>query len=112
MKSEMPDLNLFMMCEKLNDEALISHVMKGVDAREFPVFLHTQLGSYRAIKLYSDFGFALLTDDIIGLRENHLQRCLPILQEYMPHKDFEKLSFAKAPKFFLEAVSKSQDNRF
>ena len=31
--------------------------------------LHTHPSSYRAIKLYSDMGFKLLTDPIIGTRQ-------------------------------------------
>ena len=57
------------------------------------VFLHTQPSSFRAIKLHSDFGFAFLTDPIIGYRKNDLEECLTILKEHMPQKDFEKLQF-------------------
>ncbi len=44
--------------------ALLSTVMNGLAQEEYPVFLHTQPSSYRAIKLYTDFGFALLTDPV------------------------------------------------
>jgi len=92
--------------------ALLSIVMKSIDKNDYPVYLHTQPASYRAIKLYSDFGFALLTDPVIGYRKNDLEECLPILKEYMPQRDFEKLRFAKAPVDFLEAVKSSSVNQF
>ena len=49
--------------------ALLSEILKDAD---YPVYLHTQPTSARAIKLYSDFGFKLLTDPIIGYRKNEL----------------------------------------
>ena len=79
---------------------------------ELPVFLHTQPGSYRAVKLYSDFGFELLTDRMVGRRENHLREFLPILQKYMPPSDYQALRFAKAPLEFLQTVSSSDISEF
>lgn len=84
--------------------ALLSIVMKNISDNEFPIFLHTQPGSYRAIKLYSDFGFYLLSDSVIGNRKNDLEECLPILKKYMPHQDFKNLRITESPKTFLEAV--------
>lgn len=92
--------------------ALLSNVMSNIEDKDYPVFLHTQPESYRAIKLYSDFGFALLTDPIIGHRRNDLEECLPILQKVMPKGDFEKLQFAKAPDYFLDAVKSSKISEF
>lgn len=92
--------------------ALFSVVMNSLAANDYPVYLHTQPSSYRAIKLYSDFGFALLSNTIIEYRSNDLEECLPILKTYMPQKDFEKLQFAKAPEDFLEAVKSSCINKF
>jgi ribosomal protein S18 acetylase RimI-like enzyme len=91
---------------------LLSIVMNSLADNDYPVYLHTQPSSYRAIKLYSDFGFALLSDPIIGHRSNDLEECLPILRTHMPQKDFEKLEFAKAPEDFLEAVKSSSINQF
>jgi hypothetical protein len=34
-----------------------------VTVHEYPVYLHIQPSSFRAIKLYSDFGFSLLSGD-------------------------------------------------
>lgn len=84
--------------------ALLSRVMKDLPAEDYPVFLHTQSESFRAVKLYTDFGFALLTDPVIGNRKNDLEESLPILKELMPKEEFDKLQFTSAPKEFLEAV--------
>lgn len=92
--------------------ALLSIVMKGLSESEYPIFLHTQPSSYRAIKLYSDFGFCLLSDPVIGDRQNDLEECLPILQKYMPRSDFEELKIARAPQFFLDAVCSTNINEF
>ncbi len=92
--------------------ALLSVVMKRLSQCEYPIFLHTHPSSYRAIKLYSDFGFCLLSDPIIGNRQNDLDECLPILQNFMPHSDFEKLETAQSPQFFLNAVRCSDIEEF
>ena len=92
--------------------ALLSIVMRSIKENDYPVFLHTQPSSFRAIKLYSDFGFAFLTDPIIGYRQNDLDECLPILRAHMYQSDFERLQFSKAPVGFLEAVKTSSINQF
>jgi ribosomal protein S18 acetylase RimI-like enzyme len=92
--------------------ALLSFVMNDIKEMDYPVYLHTQPSSFRAIKLYSDFGFEILTDPIIGYRQNDFAECMPILKKYMLQKDYEKLQFAKAPKTFLEAVMSSKINEF
>ncbi len=92
--------------------ALLSVVMKSLSLNDYPVYLHTQPSSFRAIKLYTDFGFALLTDSIVGNRKNDLEECLPILKAHMPKADFEKLRFEKAPDIFLEAVKSSEIEQF
>ncbi|GIN72924.1 hypothetical protein J14TS2_33990 [Bacillus sp. J14TS2] len=92
--------------------ALLSIVMESLSEEDYPLFLHTQPSSYRAIKLYSDFGFSLLSDPIIGKRHNDLEECLPILAHYMPKSDFENLRIAQAPQFFLDAVDSTDINEF
>ncbi|OPA75226.1 GNAT family N-acetyltransferase [Paenibacillus selenitireducens] len=87
--------------------ALLSIVMRDLSSGEYLVFLHTQPSSYRAIKLYSDFGFDLLSDPVIGNRKNDLGECLPILQAYMPAKAYQGLRTTEAPAFFLEAANSS-----
>jgi len=84
--------------------ALLSLLMKDLSQEEYPVYLHTQPGSYRAIKLYADFGFHLLSDAVIGNRVNDLKECLPILQQYMPSDVFGRLMISTAPAYFLESL--------
>jgi len=92
--------------------ALLSIVMKSLSENEYPLFLHTHPSSYRAIKLYSDFGFCLLSDPVIGNRKNDLNECLPILQKYMPYSNLKKLKTTRAPHFFLDAVRGSDKEEF
>ena len=92
--------------------ALLSIVMRTFTVDDYPVYLHTQPGSFRAIKLYSDFGFALLTDATIGYRRNEWVEALPFLQAHMFPRDYEKLKFARAPKEFLAVVQTSDLNQF
>lgn len=92
--------------------ALLSIVMKSFGDRDYPIFLHTQPGSFRAIKLYSDFGFVLLTDATIGYRQNELADALPYLQAHMFPDAFHRLRFARAPNEFLAAVKSSPINQF
>ena len=92
--------------------ALLSAVMKDIPEEDYPVYLHTQPGSYRAIKLYTDFGFALLTDKQVGFRENELEIGLPYLREKMPERDFARLRFERAPEDFLQAVKSSPVSQF
>ena len=80
---------------------LFSEIMKKA---EFPVYVHTHPLASRAIKLYSDFGFRLITDPVIGYRENNLQDSLPYLKKVLPQKDFEKLRKTNANSALLEAA--------
>jgi hypothetical protein len=80
--------------------------------KDYPIYLHTQPSSYRAIKLYADFGFTLITDPMIGNRKNDIEECLPILKENMPKEYYKKLSTTKAPKEFLQIVNNSLINEF
>lgn len=92
--------------------ALISYVMAALPEKEYPVFLHTHPLSYRAIKLYADLGFDIITDPVIGNRTNDIAECLEILQKYMSISHFRKLKFVQAPQFFLEAVNSSEVEEF
>jgi GNAT superfamily N-acetyltransferase len=85
--------------------ALLTKVMRSLSLSDYPVLLHTQPDSDRAIKLYSDFGFKLLTDARVGKRTNHIKDCLPILKNTMPKKDFDNLKFTTAPKPILDFLS-------
>lgn len=92
--------------------ALMTYIMQAVAAEDYPVFLHTQPGSFRAIKLYSDFGFKVLTDPVIGVQENHWEECLPILEKIMPVEDFENLDFTLAPTWFIQTLESVVHNNF
>lgn len=92
--------------------ALFSIIMRDLKKEDYPVYLHTQPASYRAIKLYSDFGFALLAGEKFGSRKNDLDEYLPILKELMPEKDFQKLKIAKAPKEFEDFLSEQTTIQF
>lgn len=92
--------------------ALLSLIMRDLSPEDYPIYLHTQPESYRAIKLYADFGFELLTDPVIGLRENDLTECLPILKAYMPEKDFLTLKTTQAPASFIECMAQFDTNQF
>ena len=92
--------------------ALLSIILKELKEEDYPVYLHTQPESFRAIKLYSDFGFKLLSDPIIGPRMNDLEECLPILEKHMKREDFNKLHIVKAPNYFLNILETVKDNQF
>ena len=84
--------------------ALLSLLLKDLPEADFPIYLHTQPGSYRAIKLYADFGFCLLMDEFVGNRKNEIVECLPILEKYMPKRDFKNLQKCTAPKHFIHQL--------
>ena len=87
--------------------ALLTVMMKDLTNEDYPVYLHTHPSSFRAIKLYSDFGFCFVSDPVIGPRNNDIYECLPILEKYIPEKDFKKLKIIKASRELLEAASSS-----
>jgi GNAT superfamily N-acetyltransferase len=82
--------------------ALLSEIIKDKD---LPIYLHTQPTSARAVKLYSDFGFKLITDPIIGERKNDLADSLPHLQKVLPESDYAGLQFTEADAELLAAAS-------
>jgi ribosomal protein S18 acetylase RimI-like enzyme len=92
--------------------ALLSIVMQELAMRDYPIYLHTQPSSFRAIKLYSDFGFSLLSGDRFGTRSNDLDECLPILEQFMPQEYFQKLRIIAAPKEFEDTLNKYESNQF
>jgi ribosomal protein S18 acetylase RimI-like enzyme len=92
--------------------ALLSIVMQQLQPNDYPVYLHTQPASFRAIKLYSDFGFALLSGSKFGMRNNDLDECLPILAKFMPKEYSHKLKITIAPKDFEDTINKYDTNQF
>jgi len=71
---------------------------------KYPIYLHTHPTANMAIKLYSDFGFKLITDPVVGYRENNLQESLPYLKEVLPERDFANLQTTKANPELSEAA--------
>ena len=92
--------------------ALLSIIMRKLEMCDYPVYLHTQPSSFRAIKLYSDFGFSLLSDDKFGIRKNDLEECMPILEKFMQKEFFQELRITAAPKEFIDAMDKYNTNQF
>ncbi len=92
--------------------ALLSKVMKQFEEKDYPVFLHTQPGSFKAIKLYSDFGFCLLKGEQVGTRTNDLEKCLPILEKFIPEKDYKKLKFVDSPASILSDLENERNIQF
>ena len=86
--------------------ALLTYVMQSIEPGEYPVFLHTQPSSFRAIGLYSSFGFQMVTNETFGYRKNDYKACLPILKEFMTEDAFRNLTFTKASSYF-DAIAKS-----
>ncbi len=84
--------------------ALLSAIMRRFDSQDYPIHLHTQPGSFRAIKLYSDLGFQLLRGGRLGTRMNELEMCLPILKEFMSKKDFEGLEIIDTPDYLIRLL--------
>jgi ribosomal protein S18 acetylase RimI-like enzyme len=92
--------------------ALLSILFQDLTDADLPIYLHTQLESFRAIKLYSDFGFELLTDPRIGQRDNHIEQCLPYLKEVMPKQDYDQLRFTTAPAAFIAGMAEQVEDQF
>jgi RimJ/RimL family protein N-acetyltransferase len=92
--------------------AILSAVMRRFDNIDYPIYIHTQPGSYRAIKLYSDFGFQLLRGGQLGTRTNELEKCLPILKELMPQKDFESLKIIDTPDSLIKLLKNETTVQF
>ena len=88
---------------------LFSEIMR---TAEYPVYVHTHPIANRAIKLYSDFGFKLITDPVVGYRQNDLHESLPYLKEALPAKDFENLQTTEANPELLEAALLSEFAEF
>ncbi|NLT43645.1 MAG: GNAT family N-acetyltransferase [Anaerolineae bacterium] len=72
--------------------ALVSQLMRDLPQSDYPVYLHTQPASYRAVKLYSDLGFDLVAPPgSIDGRPNELAEALPYLERHLRPEDFRRL---------------------
>lgn len=92
--------------------ALLLIIMQEIENNDYPIYLHTQPSSFRAIKLYSDFGFSLLSDAQFGTRRNDLDECMPILKQFMPQEFFHQLRITTAPQEFLCSIRQHTTNQF
>jgi GNAT superfamily N-acetyltransferase len=92
--------------------AVLSAIMRRFESKDYPIYLHTQPGSFRAIKLYSDFGFQLLRGGQLGTRRNELEKCLPILQEFMSKKDFKSLKITDTPDDLIKLLESETTIQF
>ncbi|NET31693.1 MAG: GNAT family N-acetyltransferase [Cyanothece sp. SIO1E1] len=92
--------------------ALLSMLLQDLPDSAYPIYLHTQAGSYRAIKLYADFGFQILTDPVIGTRSNDWEACQAYLQKHMPKLAYQQLQTSHAPAFFLDQLKQFDSIEF
>jgi GNAT superfamily N-acetyltransferase len=81
--------------------ALLSEVMKNAN---YPVYLHTHLIASKAIKLYLDFGYQFITDNIVGYRNNDIQKSLSYLKEILTIHNVTNIPMIKANSTLLEAA--------
>jgi ribosomal protein S18 acetylase RimI-like enzyme len=86
--------------------ALLSELMRPLPADDYPVYLHTQPGSYRAIKLYSDFGFRIIVNERTGSRPNDYAEAMHHLRDAMPPEAYASLRTATAPVHFEEVLAR------
>jgi ribosomal protein S18 acetylase RimI-like enzyme len=92
--------------------ALITKVLEKVNEDDFPLFLHTQPESYRAIKLYSDFGFKIVKNSKIGSRENDFEKSKEYMKKNIPEKYFGELKFSSVPNEYLTLIEENGINDF
>jgi hypothetical protein len=62
--------------------------------------------------LYADFGFCLLKGGKLGTRTNDLEKCLPILEKFIPEKDYQTLQVVDSPAFILEGLENERTIQF
>lgn len=58
---------------------------------EFPVYIHTQPWSYKAVFLYIQQGFQLQKIDTFSNYQNQYQQAMNVLKEILPGQQYEKL---------------------
>ena len=92
-------------------KAILTEVMNSIPENEYPVYLHTQPGSFRAIKIYSDFGFKILTDEFIGSRKNNYKESTKYLKYFMKQY-YNSLEFTKSDGNFGNTAKSHHFNEF
>jgi ribosomal protein S18 acetylase RimI-like enzyme len=91
--------------------ALLSELLRDIPSLKFPVYLHTQPGSFRAIKLYSDLGFQILDNDTGAWRNDYVE-AIQQLRKLMPADVFARLEVTNAPDSFVELVRSHVKHEF
>jgi len=84
--------------------AILSEIMRQFDKSDYPIYIHTQPGSFRAVKLYANFGFKLLKGGRLGSRDNELEKCLPILKEFIPESDFRNIPIKETSQELIDLL--------
>ena len=92
--------------------ALLTEVLQRAKVEDFPIYLHTHPHCLRAVHLYNEFGFQLVTDPVVGYRSNDWEEAMKCLKLYMPEKYVEKLQFVRADEDFLQAARSSEQSEF
>lgn len=92
--------------------AILSEIMRRFTKSDYPIYLHTQPGSFRAVKLYSDFGFKLLRGGKLGTRVNELEKSLPILREFIPKESFQTLEIVDTPDSLIKLLEHESTIQF
>ncbi len=68
----------------------VMNIFEQLDSKQ-KIYLHTQPCSYKAIKLYNDFGFCMTKNDTYGTAVNEYTEAMPILEKYMTSESYAKL---------------------
>jgi ribosomal protein S18 acetylase RimI-like enzyme len=89
--------------------ALMTHLLEHA---EFPVYLHTQPESFRAIGLYVDLGFVLLEGERFGRRVNHLDASTSYLEQHLRPDAVQKLETVEAPEHFRRVTARADTEEF
>lgn len=91
---------------------LLTHLLENLTERDYPIFLHTHPHCYRAVGLYADFGFRLLSGPPVGTRSNDWEEGLPWLRKAMPAAVFSRIQITPAPAHFLEVAGAMEQPEF
>ena len=75
-------------------KALCQKVMQIFNTKdEFPVYIHTQPWSYKAITLYIRQGFKIQKTDSFSQYENQFNFAMNTLKKVLPEKQYEELAY-------------------
>jgi ribosomal protein S18 acetylase RimI-like enzyme len=91
--------------------ALLSELLRDLPPTSYPIYLHTQPGSFRAIKLYSDLGFKIIDNDT-GSWPNDYRAAMLELRRTMPSGVFATLEVTTAPDSFIDIVGSNAIHEF